>query len=99
METTRTEPRYGRDGGLDVEAGPAPESRQRELAARVSDGLEVTLFWRPTTNELTVCVCDHRVGVYFEIRPEPHLALDAFYHPYLYASQSVVYFEDSRLAA
>jgi hypothetical protein len=99
METTRTESRYGRDSGHEVAVRPVPESRQRELAARANDGLEVTLFWRPTTNELTVCVCDQHVGAYFEIRPEPHLALDAFYHPYLYASKSLVYFEDSRLAA
>lgn len=74
-------------------------SRRRELARRANDGLEVTLLWRPATDELTVCVCDQRAGAYFEIRPDPHHALDAFYHPYWYASQSVVHFEDSRLAA
>jgi hypothetical protein len=71
----------------------------RELAHRAGDGLEVTLFWRPDDDEITVCVCDQRRGAYFEVRPEPHLALDAFYHPYSYASRADVAYEDKRLAA
>ena len=71
----------------------------RELAHRATDGLEVTLFWHPVTDGLTVCVCDQRCGSYFEIRPEPHQALDVFYHPYGYASFSTVRYEDERLAA
>jgi hypothetical protein len=71
----------------------------RELAHRAADGLEVTLFWRPDDDEITVCVCDQLRGAYFEVRPEPHLALDAFYHPYSYASRADVRYEDERLAA
>jgi len=71
----------------------------RELAHRANDGLEVTLSWHSSTGELTVCVCDERRGSYFEIRPEPHRALDVFYHPYVYASDSDGYYEDERLAA
>jgi hypothetical protein len=71
----------------------------RELAYRVNDGLEVTLSWHPSTDQLTVCVCDHRRGSYFEIRPERHQALDVFYHPYAYASCSDVGYEDEQLAA
>ena len=71
----------------------------RELAHRENDGLEVTLFWQPGTDELTVCVCDQKRGAYFVIEPEPSQALDAFYHPYSYASRSVVHYEDERLAA
>jgi hypothetical protein len=71
-----------------------------ELARRVTtDGLEVTLLWRPALDELVLCVCDHRHGEYFEIRPERHLALDAFYHPYSYASSSDVVYGDETLAA
>jgi hypothetical protein len=73
--------------------------RQRELAHRENDRIEVTLYWRPATDELTICVCDHRRGAYFEVRPEPHLALDVFYHPYSYFSASDVHYEDERLAA
>jgi hypothetical protein len=78
---------------------PLREHRLQELAYRYSDGLEVTLFWHPVTDGLTVCVCDQRRGSYFEIRPEPHQALDVFYHPYGYASFSTLRYEDERLAA
>jgi hypothetical protein len=71
----------------------------RELAHRSNDGIEVTLFWQPGTDVLTVCVCDERRGAYFEIEPEAKDALDAFYHPYSYASLSSVHYEDDRLAA
>ena len=71
----------------------------RELAHRSNDGIDVTLFWHPHTDELTVCVSDQRRGAYFEIGIEPHNALDAFYHPYSYAPQSSVYYADDRLAA
>jgi hypothetical protein len=75
------------------------QSPSRELAHRTNDGLEVTLFWQPATDELTVCVCDKRLGAYFEVRPEPRRALDVFYHPYSYVSSSVVHYQDERLAA
>ena len=71
----------------------------RELAYRSNDGIDVTLFWYPDTDGLTVCVCDQRRGAYFEIEPVANDALDAFYHPYSYASQSCVHYEDDRLAA
>jgi hypothetical protein len=71
----------------------------RELAQRDNDGLEVTLFWLPPTDELVVCVCDHRQGAYFEIRPDRRLALDVFYHPYSYVGRSAVLYQDERLAA
>lgn len=58
----------------------------RELAYRSSDGLEVTLSWQSATDELVVCVCDRRAGAYFEIRPERHLALEVFNHPYSYVA-------------
>ena len=75
------------------------ETRWRELAFRTNNGLEVTLLWKPATQGLKVCVCDQQLGAYFEIEPAPQRALDVFYHPYSWASRSVVYFEDSRLAA
>jgi hypothetical protein len=71
----------------------------RELAHRSHDGIDVTLFWHSDTDELTVCVCDQRRGAYFEIEPRAKDALDAFYHPYVYASLSCVHYEDDRLAA
>ena len=71
----------------------------RELAHRSNDSIDVTLFWRPADDELTVCVSDQRRGAYFEIHPDPHLALDVFYHPYSYVPCSVLHYEDERLAA
>jgi hypothetical protein len=77
----------------------APIGHSRELAHRSSDGIDVTLFWYPDTDALIVCVCDQRGGAYFEIEPEANDALDAFYHPYAYASFSFVHYQDDRLAA
>ena len=71
----------------------------RELAYRANDGVEVTLFWQQGTDELKVCVCDHRNGAYFEIRPEPDQALTVFYHPYAYVAHCDVHYDDERLAA
>jgi hypothetical protein len=58
----------------------------RELAHRVSDGLEVTLFWQKLTDELTITVSDERSGAYFELAAAPDQALDVFNHPYAHAS-------------
>ncbi|HEX4679597.1 MAG TPA: hypothetical protein VH210_10400 [Gaiellaceae bacterium] len=70
----------------------------KELAYRMVDGLEVTLFWQPASDDVVVCVCDQKYGAYFEIRPPQDCALDAFYHPYSYASWNEVGYEDERLA-
>jgi hypothetical protein len=59
--------------------------RIRELAARASNGTQVRLFWRQGTKLLWVEVRepDDRV-LAIPVRPER--ALDAFHHPYAYAS-------------
>jgi hypothetical protein len=44
----------------------------------------VTLAWHSGTNEIVASVWDRGMSTHFEIRPEPHLALDAYYHPYSY---------------
>lgn len=67
----------------------------RELAHRSNDGLEVTLFWNAGSDELAVCGCDHRSGVSFNIRPEHHLALDVYYHPYRYVTRGDISYEDA----
>jgi hypothetical protein len=58
----------------------------RELAARESDGIHVFLLWHPADNALTVSVEDARVGDRFQLAVAPDHALDAFYHPFAYAS-------------
>jgi hypothetical protein len=69
------------------------------LAFRCNDGLELTLSWHPATDELMVRAYDQRSRVRFEIRPERHAALDAFYHPYVYVTRNDVHYDDDRLAA
>jgi hypothetical protein len=64
---------------------------RRELARRSGAGVEVTLYWHPTLDELTVRVSDERHGAHFEIRAQPYLALDVYYHPYAYARRAEVH--------
>ena len=82
----------GSDGGLG-------ESERRELARRSSAGVDVTLYWHPTRDELIVSVYDERHDAYFEIRPQRYLALDVYYHPYAYADLEDVVEKENRLVA
>ena len=67
--------------------------RRRELATRVSNGIEVTLFWGPSNGEVVVEVIDHSCEQVFELSVPSERALDAFHHPYAYASQQGVEYE------
>ena len=78
---------------------PKAECERRELARRSSAGVDVTLYWYPTLDELIVSVCDERQGAHFEIHPERYLALDVYYHPYAYADLEYVYEKENRRAA
>jgi hypothetical protein len=73
-------------------------SERRELARRSSAGVDVTLYWQPSLDELIVRV-DERHGAHFEIRPQRDPALDAYYHPYAYADLAGVYEKENRRAA
>jgi hypothetical protein len=61
-------------------------SKWKELANRVSDGLDVSLVWAKGDgkDEVVVRVTDFRAGDYFEIRAEPARALDVYHHPFAY---------------
>jgi hypothetical protein len=63
----------------------AVHQRRRELAVRVSNGTQVRLLWRHGTSLVWVEVWepDDRV---LTIPVPPERALDAFHHPYAYAS-------------
>ena len=74
-------------------------SERRELAHRSSAGVDVTLYWHSVLDELTVSVRDQRHDAHFEIRPQRHLALDVYYHPYVYADFEDVYAKEDRRAA
>lgn len=64
----------------------ATRDSRRELANRASDGIEVSLFWRTATNQVTIEVFDTRLNAGFEVAVDGGAALDAFHHPYAYAA-------------
>ena len=96
---TSAGPFDGRPGRLARRAFPNADSERRELARRSSAGVDVTLYWHSTLDELIVRVCDDRHGAHFEIRPQRYLALDVYYHPYAYADLAGMYEKENRHAA
>jgi hypothetical protein len=61
-------------------------NHRRELAHRASDGVEVTLHWSPG-NRVTIEIFDTRRDERLEFEVGRADALDAFYHPYAYATR------------
>ncbi len=59
--------------------------RCKELARRENAGIEVSLVWHPDDDSVSMLVADaaSNESLTFEVAPER--ALDAFYHPYIYA--------------
>ena len=55
-----------------------------ELDQRITDGIDVRLYWNPAENVVTVAVSDARTGDAFEVQVPPEKALDAFNHPFVY---------------
>ena len=66
----------GRPARLARRPFPNSDSERRELARRSSAGVDVTLYWHPTLDELIVRVCDERHGAHFEIRPRVFTGAD-----------------------
>jgi hypothetical protein len=64
----------------------ATTNNRRELAHRSNDGIDVHLYWTKGSGCVTVSVLDERIDERFELEVEGRLALDAFNHPYAYAS-------------
>jgi hypothetical protein len=77
----------------DVQKTITYENRRRELARRVSDGLDVALYWRPSDGGVAIEVVDQRAAHTFELSVARDRALDAFRHPYAYASSRGIVFE------
>ena len=67
--------------------GPTHTQPRQELDHRNSGGIEVTLLWSATDNELTVQVIDHLAGDGFEMAVDPSRANHAFRHPFAYAAE------------
>jgi len=55
---------------------------RRELARRVSGGTEVTLYWSPHDNSMTVEVWQPASGETLLLAVAPERALDAYHHPF-----------------
>ena len=62
---------------------------RRELAQRVSGGIEVTLYWSPLDDSTSVEVWDaaSEETLVFDVAAER--ALEAFYHPFAQLAASV----------
>jgi hypothetical protein len=61
-------------------------STARELDARANDGVEVRLVWHPSSDKVAVEVIDSRAGERFALAIDAADALDAFHHPFAYAT-------------
>jgi len=57
-----------------------------ELANRTGDGIDVTLWWVPADDSVSVEVLHFETASSFELQVERARALDAFYHPFAYAA-------------
>jgi len=61
---------------------------RRELAQRVSGGIEVTLYWSPLDGSTTVEVWDYASEETIVFAVPPERALEAFYHPFAQLASS-----------
>lgn len=55
---------------------------RRELARRVSGGIEITLYWSAADNSTSIEVWQPDSGETLAFNVLPERALDAFYHPF-----------------
>ena len=60
-----------------------------ELAHRVNGGIDVYLLWDEPTGRVTVGVVDARADDGFALDVDGRDALDAFNHPYAYATRRI----------
>ena len=68
----------------DLTSEPGPPTR--ELARRLSGAYDVLLVWHPETNVVELRVVNVTTGDGFRVEIAPAAALDAFRHPFAYAS-------------
>jgi hypothetical protein len=67
---------------MEEQLGEALVPYDRELAHRVSGGIEVALYWSPLDNSTTVEVWDAASEVLLIVPVPPERALEAFNHPF-----------------
>jgi hypothetical protein len=63
---------------------------RRELAHRVSGGLEITLYWSAADDRTSIEVFQRDSGEVVAFAVPPERALDAFYHPFAHLSLASV---------
>jgi hypothetical protein len=66
---------------------PGAPGDWKELASRESDGLVTSLFWSRESGDVKVVVLDHFHEDEFELGVDPAEALEAYHHPFAYASR------------
>jgi hypothetical protein len=71
----------------------------KELASRGTDGLAVSLLWSKATDQVRVTVADERFDAEFHLNVPGACALDAFYHPFAFASGRGLCFGDAMRAS
>jgi hypothetical protein len=64
------------------------EEPARELAQRQNGALEVLLLWHAQNDLVELSVRDLATGRGFHTEVAPDRAIDAFYHPYVYAPEN-----------
>ena len=63
---------------------------RRELAQRVSGGLEITLYWSAADDSTSIEVFQPDSGEVVAFAVPPERALDAFYHPFAHLALASV---------
>ena len=71
-----------------TQAGKLVVEPRRELARRVSGGIEVALYWSPLDDSTTVEVWDAVFDETVVFGVPPERALEAFYHPFAQLASS-----------
>jgi hypothetical protein len=62
----------------------SPSRQRRELAHRVSAGMDVTLYWHAPDDRTSVVLSLHATEEVMEFTVARERSLDAFYHPFVY---------------
>ena len=73
---------------MDTQAGELLVQPRRELARRVSGGIEVALYWSPLDDSTTVEVWDAVSDETIVFSVPPERALEGFYHPFAQLASS-----------
>jgi len=60
---------------------------RRELAHRVNDGLEITLYWHPDDNRTSIDIHQAATEETISFPVPADRALDAFHHPFVHLAE------------